>query len=130
MSVKVIDYNLSFSISARQRDPRASALMARPRLYVTNRLAFSQFGPLTYLLSVSYLQALKTPRKVKTLAQSVGGGARGYRLYTDYFPTIADKIKKFFSFLSHPHLLALAVNKSRLEVLYTLARSRVSKEKN
>ena len=76
--------NPFFSISARQRDQKARALIARPRLYVTDRLAFSQFGLLTYLLSVTYLQALKTPRKVKALVQSLGAGVSPvHRLFSD-----------------------------------------------
>ena len=64
----------------------------------------------------------------------MGGG--GYRLYPDFFPTIGErgarerKIEKdFFFFFPHPHPAALAINISRPEVLHTLARLRVSKEK-
>ena len=56
--VSILIYRTWWAISARERDQKASELIAKSRLYIADRLAFSKFGLLTYLLSVSYLEAL------------------------------------------------------------------------
>ena len=53
--VSILIYRTWWTISARERDQKASELIYN---YITDMLAFSQFGLLTYLLSVSYLEAL------------------------------------------------------------------------